>query len=68
MTRKEEAQIIDQARKDRESGEYTEFKPSLEDRISDVVWAPMNLLTGDKSSAVLAEEKQELYHKHRTAP
>lgn len=68
MTKKEEAQIIDQARRDRESGDYKVYEPTLGDRLTDAVWSPVILAAGDKFSGQLCEEKQDLYHKYRTLP
>ena len=61
LSKKTVAEIHDQARADRQSGDYTEYKPDITDRISDAFWAPLNMLSGDASGAEIEAAKQEVY-------
>ena len=66
LTSKQQAAGINQARADAKTGNFMEYKPSLKDRLSNLVFSTIMSVTGDQFSGLREAEEQELYDKART--
>ena len=58
LSSKTRSSVANKARSDADSGQYTEYKG---DTLTDVVFAPLDLLTGSHSTHEVARAKQDAY-------
>ena len=58
-----QTEICKQACEDQQSGNFTEYKGSA---LVDVIFAPLDLITGTSSTREVAAEEQSYYNKART--